>query len=189
MSRVKEDWMKERPRRRRRGGLAALIAAGLAVVAGAMLPTQASAGTYWVHACDDASNGGHAWSSWQPYSTNPNYLNLTSYCPTASAPGQVDWTGGLRGYVNLDRGTMPVWTAAGFRFDAPSGTRLDGMYLNYKMYRYDDNYATQLAIDGVKIAGCAANADATLGCPWATPYGNAPSWQPLWGNTNVRIEV
>ena len=102
----------------------------LAVAVLAVLPPpSASAGSYEVTACVGAEN-----ASWRPFKSAPG---VVAY---ASCPGGIDAARGVAGEGLVVRNVMrpglaAPGAAAGWRFDAPSGTRITGVAFDARVLR------------------------------------------------------
>src|SRR3954469_5111471 len=104
-----------------------LIALAAALTSVALMPQTALAGTYTVTACEAAPDG-HSNNSWWQGSSGWGYYTVTG-CPN-------DAGGNRQGMLAMsglggDVGTMGLWTAGWTRFDAPAGTTITSVALNY----------------------------------------------------------
>jgi len=105
----------------------------MGLVASAIVAGTASAGTYQVSACADATALIN--NSWQPFDNNTTYLETPANCGANEITGFSRETSGLAAADVLGLGTQtPEGAVAGWTFTAPAGDTISAISMNRDLF-------------------------------------------------------
>jgi hypothetical protein len=147
------------------------ILLGLLLAALAWAAEGAHGGTYDVVTCDAAPAGRNA--SWTPVTTDK--MGTAEFCPSAGREG-----GGLWAGSGVNVGTIPAFSAAQQKFDAPPGTSIVFFGARYMFRRFDPYWRLGVFADSHLLHGCEP-ATSEPGCHFNSQSIDSDStwgWQP-----------
>lgn len=158
----------------------AIALAVVILVALALLPAAARAGTYDVVACDAAPGGG--WGSWSGVASPAMSWGVD--CPTQRSATRGMW---VRNSVNSGR--VQPFASSTMSFEAPQGASLVFFSGQYALHRDDAYWKVGLFADGAMMTGCPANQSNTL-CNFSTAWpGITGNWGWSAGVHKINTEV
>ncbi len=130
-----------------------LPALAMGLAASAIAVGSASAGTYQVSACADATALIN--NSWQPFDNNTTYLETSSNCGSADVTGRSGATSGLAAADVLKLETnVPAGATAGWRFTAPAGDEISAITMDRDLYEEGGGWVPRVVdADGNPLAG------------------------------------
>ena len=121
----------------------ALLLAADAITTGA----TAVAGTYQVGAC--AAPTPLVNNSWQPFNSNPTYLETSTKCGSEDVTGGSPSTSGLAAADVLRLSSnVPAGAMAGWQFAAPAGDTISAISLNRDLYEQGEGWVPQIVDAG-----------------------------------------
>jgi hypothetical protein len=150
-----------------------LVAFAVVLVPSLMLgyPTGATAGTYQVVACSQASNAAN--NSWQPFNSDPSHLSTGQACPPQPGSGEPPKSTGMFATDTLGSSTAaPDGAIAGWRFITPPGTSIVALQDDRYIGAYADNgWMPFVKADSTVLETCAFTM-AEEGCSVGAPFGS-----------------